>query len=382
MESGGPLRFNHVTPALQHCKTGSETVFWKEPRIDAGVFLWYSLDRSAMRDFSCKAFHTKNVRQALISAVLILILLVCFSSTGLAAVIDGIAIIVNKDVILVSEVNEAMMPLIQEFRARYAGAELKKRMAELRDTIIEQAIDTKLILQVAKKNGITASDKTIDTRIEAVRERFPSEDNFLQALEVKGITYREYREQVAEQVLAQETIRRVLGTEISVLDNELLEYYDGHPDEFVTEARVNLAQIFVEIPSGSNQEELKQLRQKLEQVRILTEDGADFSELAMKYSEGPFREKGGTIGVVSSRDILPELEETAFSLKAGEVSQVKQSTYGFHLLKALELMPARKIEFEEAKLFIEERLSETKRSEKYEEWIKKLKEDSFIEIKI
>jgi len=298
-----------------------------------------------MRKFLCKFFCETSIRKALIGAFFVL---ASISSTGLANVIDGIAIIVNKDAILVSEINEAMMPLMQEFRANYAGAELNKKMAELRDTIIKQAIETKLIIQVARANGITATDKAIDTRIKTVKDRFSSEDEFLQVLAIKGMTYREYREEVAEQVLVQETIKRVLGIEDSVLDNELQEYYESHPDEFITEARVKLAQIFLEIPSGSTVERVEQLRRKAEQMRIMVEEGADFSELAMKYSEGPYREQGGLIGVVSPKEILPELEETVFKLKTGEISEVKQTTYGFHVLKALEAMPSRKIDFEEA----------------------------------
>ena len=170
--------------------------------------------------------------------------------------------------------------------------------------------------------------------------------------------------------------------EESVLDNETREYYENHPQEFVTEARVKLAQIFLEIPSGSTPEQIELVRQKAEQIQLLIDDGADFSELAMKYSEGPYREKGGVIGIVGHKEILPELEETVFSLKTGEVSEAKQTTYGFHLLKALEAMPSRKIEFEEAKPFIEGRMNEIKRNEKYEEWIEKLREDAYIEIKL
>ena len=335
-----------------------------------------------MRELPLKSFCRKNIQRALLRTLTAFVLLAIASSGSLARVVDGIAIIVNKDAILVSEINEAMMPLMQEYRTSYAGAELKKKMAELHDTIIKQAIETKLILQVAKLNEITATDKAIENRIKAIKNRFSSEDEFLQALAAKGITYREYREQVAEQVLVQETIKRAIGIEESVLDDEIRDYYESHPEEFVTEARVKLAQIFLELPSGSTPERILDVRRKAEQIRILIDDGADFSELAMKYSEGPYRDKGGIIGIVGPKEILPELEETVFSLKTGEVSEATQTAYGFHVMKALEAMPSRKIEFEEAKPFIEGRMNEIKRNEKYEEWIEKLREDAYIEIKL
>lgn len=334
-----------------------------------------------MRNLPYKALCL-GIRRALVCLAATIILVAFLPTAASPRVIDGIAIVVNKDAILVSEINEAMLPLMQEYRARYSGDELKKKMAELRDTVIEQAIDTKLIVQVARERGISADEKTVDSRVEVVKKRFPSEDEFLQALASKGITFREYREQVAEQVLAQETIRRVLGEEIDVTDNQIREYYDSHPDEFVTEPRIKLAQIFLKISTGSTPEEIGRLRQKAEQLRILIEDGVEFSELAEKYSEGPYRDRGGVVGVVSPNEILPELEEIAFGLKTGEVSPVIQTNYGFHMLKALEAEPARKIGFEEAKPLIEERINEMERSRKYNDWIKKLREDAFIEVKI
>ncbi len=323
-----------------------------------------------------------NVRHAFMIGITSVLLLCFLSAAGFSLVIDGIAIIVNEDAVLVSEINEEMMPLMREYKASFAGDELKEKMAQLRDAVIKQAIETKLILQVAKANGITASEKAIDTRIKAAKERFSSEDEFLMALAFKGITYKEYRDQVAEQVLVQETIKRVIGIEGSVLENDLREYYENHPDEFVTEARVKLAQIFLGVPSGSTEEEGYAVRRKAEQIRALIDGGGNFSELATEHSQGPYRDQGGIIGVVGPGEILPELEETVFKLRPGEVSNVIQTTYGFHILKALEVAPPRKVGFEEAKPYIEERLDNVRRNEKFEEWMENLKQDAFIEIKL
>lgn len=334
-----------------------------------------------MRDIPDKTLRI-HIRHAVCCLAVAVTLLAFLSSAALSKVIDGIAIVVNKDAILVSEINEAMMPLMQEYRTKYSGEELKKKIDELRQTVIDQAIETKLILQVAKAKNIKADEKDVDARLEVVKKRFPSEDVFLQALAARGLTIREYRDQVAEQVLVQTTIKQVLGSEIRVSDNEIQTYYDGHPDEFITEQQIQLAQIFLKIPSGSTLEEIDQLRQKAEQLRILIDDGVDFSELARKYSEGPYRDKGGMVGLVGAKDILPELKDIAFSLKAGEVSPVIQTSYGLHILKAIDTMPAHKITLKEATPNIEERLSETKRNEKYKTWIKKLRQDAFVDVKI
>lgn len=304
------------------------------------------------------------------------------SRAASAVVVDGIGIVVNKDAILVSEINETLMPLMQELRAKYTGEELQKHLAELRKTVINQAIETKLILQVAKEKGITASEKEVDSRIEIVKGRFPSEEEFLKALSVKGVTYGEYREQVAEQVLVQQTIQSVLGPDAEVLDNDVRQYYDDHLSDFVTEPKVKLAQIFMAIPSGATPEAVEAIRQQAIQVHILIEDGMDFDKLAEHYSEGPHGDKGGIIGTVGKNEILPELEDIAFTLHSGEVSPVIETTYGFHILKALEAMPAKKVAFADARPTIEEHLRELKRNEKYKKWIKGLRDTAYIDVKL
>ena len=335
-----------------------------------------------MRNIHHKSPHRLSVRRLLAGLAVGISLLAGPSAPTLSRIIDGVAIIVNRDAVLVSEVNAAMAPMMQEYQARYAGAELKRKMAELREMIIKQAIETKLILQVAKVNGIRVDDGLVDSRIEVLKKRFPSEEEFLRTLSLKDTTLKQFREQVAEQVLVQETKRRVLGEDIHAPADEMEQYYNEHPDEFEVKPRVSLAQIFLGIPKDASQEKIEEARRRAEQLGLMLEEGADFSELAGKYSEGPYREKGGLVGIVGPGEILPDLEDVVFSLKKGEVSPVVRTKYGFHILRALDVTRARKIGFEEARPFIEERLREMKRSEKYDDWIEALKDDSYIDIRI
>ena len=217
------------------------------------------LNKIPMRILPSKSFRSFMPRMSG-GPIAAAILLACLPTSAFPRVIDGIAIIVDKEAVLVSEINEALMPLIQEYRTRYAGEELKKKIEELRKTVIEQAIESKLILQLARRQGITADEKLIDSRLDIVKRRFPSEDAFYEALAARGTTYREYRDQVAEQVLVQETIKRVLGGGIKVSDNEIADYYRTHPDEFTTEPKVKLAQIFIKRPVEDTPAEMDRVR--------------------------------------------------------------------------------------------------------------------------
>ena len=120
---------------------------------------------------------------------------------GAARVIDGVAAVVNDDVILVSEINDAMRPLIREYRQRYSGADLRRRLRDVQEAVVSKAIEDRLILQVAAKAEIKAEKAQIDERLEAVIERFGSVEILEAELRQRGITIREYRTQIRDQII-------------------------------------------------------------------------------------------------------------------------------------------------------------------------------------
>lgn len=321
-------------------------------------------------------------RLGTISGVAALLAAVVGPPPVLARVVDGVAAVVNDDVILVSEINEAMRPLIREYRQRYSGADLRQRLQDVQEAVVTKAIEDRLILQVAKKAEITADKAQVDERLQSVIDRFGAVKEFEAELRRRGMSLREYREQVRDQIVVQETIRQVVGAKIRVTDNEIAEYYRTHRDDFEVAPARRVSDIFLAYNPASPTADREGVRVRARQIVMLAEEGADFGELARKFSQGPHRDKGGDIGFVTRGEILPVLEEAAFSQPVAGTPALVDTANGLHILAVMAARPGRVIPLSEARPRIQTTLTEQKQNDKYQEWIAELKAQSFIDRKL
>jgi len=128
--------------------------------------------------------------------------------------------------------------------------------------------------------------------------------------------------------------------QIPVSFKEIEDYYQNNKEKFGRPKRVKVRHILIKAEAQDKEGSAK-ARQKAESVREEAAQGKDFAQLAKKYSEDPgTKDRGGEIGFISKGMVVPEFEQAAFSMKAGEISSVIQTPYGFHILKADEIQEA------------------------------------------
>jgi parvulin-like peptidyl-prolyl isomerase len=201
------------------------------------------------------------------------------------------------------------------------------------------------------KNYIDESDESaaedaktaVDEQIESYKEQSADLDEQLSAAGITDDTVKAYIEaQYYRELLYEKAL-----TDESVTEKEAKAYYDGHPDEFtVTPESIGLSHILI-----SDEELTEQGRTSIEAIRQKVLDGEDFAELAKQYSTDPgSAENGGDLGAVTKGQMVAPFEEAGFKLKKGEISDVVESQYGFHVIKAnTDLVPAEIATFEDAK---------------------------------
>lgn len=142
--------------------------------------------------------------------------------------------------------------------------------------------------------------------------------------------------------------------DVQVSDDEIKEYYNEHQSEFHKDAEVKARHILFRVEESAPEEEVTKV--KAEAQKVLDEakkKGADFAELAKKYSQGPTAPKGGDLGYFSRDQMVPSFAEAAFALKAGEISGLVRTPYGFHIIKVEDVRPEKVIPMEEAREDIE-----------------------------
>ena len=199
--------------------------------------------------------------------------------------------------------------------------------------VLDKLIARELLWQEAQQKNVVVTDEEVERALSRALNNFPSEDEFKLRLAQIGYTEYEYREVLRRQLSVRELIQKDIARGISVADDEIHDYYQANPEQFKRPEQIRARHILVKVEPGADEAVREEAKRKAETILKKAKGGADFAELAKKHSEGPSAPKGGDLGFFSRGQTVKPFEEAAFSLKAGEVSGVVQTIYGYHIIK-------------------------------------------------
>ncbi len=302
-----------------------------------------------------------------------------------------IVAVVNDEVITQTELDRALAPVYLQLRDSMQPEEMAAKAKEIKEKVLQQLIEERLMLQEARnpkpvevskgKIGtpppVTVSDVEMEELVKQAAARFETPEAFHLALSEQGITLEDLKSRYRDEITVQKLIGREIHSRVSVSPAEVTAYYRSHPQEFQTPAAVQVALILIK--PQSSQDNSRAAGQVQDLYRQLTQ-GADFYELAKRYSDGPNAAMGGRIGFLDQGKGRKEIDGVLFKLKAGEVSPVIQTPIGFHVFRIESIRSSRQAQLEEAKNQIQDRLFQQKSTARYKEWIAKLKMDAYISV--
>ncbi len=254
---------------------------------------------------------------------------------------ERIAAIVNKEVILESDVDEQLRTAMGNLRVDPADS---VTVAKLRKDVLQQLIDEQVILAEAARQNITIPkadlDQAVMQAIQNVRARLGTEQNFQRALAEEKTTEAQLRKKYEPDVRKQLLVMRLVGREVqnktTVTDAEVKSYFTSRRDSLGKKPEeLKLSAIVVGFDPDSIQ--VKRLRVRADSLRnLIVGKGRPFEEIARKFSDDPSGVRGGDLGTFGRGEMVGEFEEVAFSLKPMDVSQPVRSRYGWHIIQVLE----------------------------------------------
>jgi peptidyl-prolyl cis-trans isomerase SurA len=265
--------------------------------------------------------------------------LVLAASPAHAQRLDGIAAVVNDEVVLQSDVEEQLFLFLNRNQAEPDSATVDT----LRHQILEQLIDEKLVVGEAKRLNVTVSDaeiaKQVDDAVQEAKNRMGSPEAFRAQLEKENLTEDKlrdnYRQEIRRQLLAQRLVQRQI-TRKTVTAAEAEAYFKAHPEKFPKlppELRVSVIQIPVAADSTAD----AKARAKANQARQRVVGGEKFAKVAADLSDdtGSAR-SGGDVGYFIRGQMDPAFDDAAFSQKIGVVGSPVRSSVGYHLIEVLD----------------------------------------------
>ena len=271
-------------------------------------------------------------------------------SVVLLAAMAASAAFAAKPVLRVNtdEITDVDVKLAQRAVASQMQGVQTNEAALLRQTV-DQLIGRTLILQAAREAKVTVDPKEVAASIEKQRQQMGGAEAFAKALAQAGLTEQDLARMEQDRMMVQKYVEGELLSKAGASDQEIRAYYDAHPDEFKHEQQVKLRMILIQLPQGADQAQHDAARARAEQAHKRVQGGEDFAKVAQDLSDDPSKTRGGEVGWVRQGLLLQELEAPLWALKSGEVSQVLQSKFGYHVFKVEDRRPPGMMSYDEVK---------------------------------
>ena len=296
-----------------------------------------------------------------------------FAVQARSEVVDRIVAVINDSVITLSELNAATAVAIEKLGIEN-GANPEK-LKEVKGSILESLVEQKLVKQAADKAGIDISEREIDNAVEDVKKQNRlTHEQLLLALAESGLTQKEYREQLREQIRQAKFINREFRSKISIQPEDIEGYYRQNIGEFNGPALYRLSMIF--LPDD------KSLEARLKAVTEGLSKGEDFRDLASHYSEGPGASQGGDLGFLKAGELDGWLEEAARNLKPNGISPAIKRPEGVYFIQLADFTPSAPRPLAEVKGQIHDRLFKKVMDERFNFWLSEVKRTAHVEIRM
>lgn len=319
----------------------------------------------------------------------ILLLLTLLAATAplkaVEEVLNGIAAVVNGEIITFSQVRELVGARERSAAEIYQGEELQRRIKEMRQGAVQDLVDRALILQEFRKKEFNIPSYIIDDSINRIiRQEFGGDRTaFVKTLQAQGYTMARFREVEKDKITVQAMRQAKTSDNIIVSPVKIREYYNKNSAAYTSPEQVKLRMIVLkegstngDAPSDSSAGK----KQMAAELREKLAGGAEFDRLAQMYSEDSTSDMGGDWGWIERKTLNEDLAKVAFSLKPGEISTVTQLDNGYYILMVEARKPAVTKPLSEVQPEIVQALIQEEKLKGQERWLKSLREKAYIKI--
>jgi parvulin-like peptidyl-prolyl isomerase len=293
-----------------------------------------------------------------------------------AQVINGIAAVVNGDVITYSQVRDVMGPREKLLRSQFSGEELANKIKEARVAAVQDLIDRQLIIQSFHKEKYEIPDFVVEQQLKRIiQESFGGDRNtFVKTLQAQSYTLGEFKKQEKEKIIVAAMRGKNAKPNTVIPPAKIDEYYAKHRDEFTSKEQVKLRMIMVP-GHGSDAAAQKTLAEEILGKLVR---GAAFDRMAQMYSEDTTRDQGGDWGWIERKTLAEPLEKVAFNLPVGKVSQIIEVGGNYYILKVDEKHGGASRPIAQARAEIERKLKQEEAQRLQEHWLAGLRQKAYI----
>ena len=300
-------------------------------------------------------------------------------TAGSSAEGGKMAVTVNGREVLEEQVTQEVGRLLSQLSGRVAPQQLESMKDMVRQQAVDNMINRLLLEQEAEKAKIAVTDEEISARVDQVKGGFSSEEAFADQLTESGLTEAGFMQEVE---LAMK-IEKLLESQTSDLEKteekEAQDFYNENIERFKQAEQVKASHILLPVEEADTEEAKAEKRQKLEGILTELRGGADFAAMAQEHSSCPSKTRGGDLGFFPRGQMVGEFEEVAFTLDVGQISDVVETKFGYHIITVTDKKAASTVPFDQSKADITAFLDNQKEQQAVASYIDSLRSIATIQ---
>lgn len=306
-----------------------------------------------------------------IFVAMIVISALVFTSCG------DVLVKVNGESIKAEELEKIMSVRVQQYEAQ--GYELgDEEKASIREELMGGLIDQTLLRQKAEEKKVELAQEDVDAQYESFLQQFGDEEEAKTFLEEQGYSIKQLKKDIEVDLLVQNLLEQEIFPEATPSDEEIQQFYNDNPQYFLQPESIHARHILMQTTAEDDDATRQAARQKIEDVQSRLASGEDFAELAIAMSEGPSGPSGGDLGWFSRGQMVPPFEEAAFALEPGEISDIVETSFGYHIIKLEEKKAEGTTPFDEVSESIKDFIMQQALPSLYDSYLTDLKADAEI----
>lgn len=311
-------------------------------------------------------------------------------------VVEEIIVRINNNIVTQADLRRAREQLISDSRQQdpnTTDAQIKDHEKDL----LRDLIDQQLLLQKGEQLNMSA-DTDVVKRLDDIRKQMHADsmEDVEKAAQAQGVSFEEFKQNLKNSIITQRVIGEEVGGHITVSQQEMQQFYDEHKAQLDRPEQVRLSEILIStqnpvapktasgdaaLPESPSGDVVAQAQAKADDVYKQLQGGAKFEDLAKKYSNGPTASNGGDLEYFKRGVLSKDLEDKVFAMQAGQYTAPVRTNQGFVILEVTEHQAAGIPPFKDVQEQVHQRIYMEKMQPALRDYLTKLREDAYIDIK-
>lgn len=287
---------------------------------------------------------------------------------------EGAAAVVNGQTITIAEVEKVAQNFLRQNVPPDSTAQGATRPEQIYNTALARLVEQKLLEKAAVEAGIQVTDEQVQGRVAQLKAQVGGQEAFVDLLAKNNVTEADVVRDMRTNMLLGEYFNKTMEQEPAVSDDEISDYFDGHPESFGPQPEVHASHILIMVPPGSDDAAKAAARAKAEGILEKLKGGADFAQMAKENSEDTGSgANGGDLNWFGHGAMVAPFDSAAFALEPGQMSGLVETQFGYHIIKALEKRTTEGRKIEDVKEGIRSFLSQEKGQKQFRARVDSLK---------